>query len=78
MHSGRSIVYHPFEDFRVYTGIGYVVNKNITLFGGHMWTLGQKTSGYQYKQTHIIRLNLFVNMDFRNHKKLMPHVRMDD
>ncbi len=78
MHSGRSIVYHPFEDFRIYTGIGYVVNKNITLFGGHMWTLGQKTSGYQYKQSHIIRLNVFVNLDLRNHKKLMPHVRMDD
>lgn len=78
MHSGRSIAYNPFEDFRIYTGIGYVVNKNITLFGGHMWTFGQKSSGYQYRQSHIIRLNVFVNLDLRNHKKLIPHVRMDD
>jgi len=78
IHSGKSIVYNPFEDFRVYTGIGYVLNKNITFFGGHMWTYGQNSSGYQYRQSHIIRLNVFVNLDLRNPKKIIPQVRMDD
>ncbi len=78
MHSGKSIVFNPFEDFRVYTGIGYVLNKNVTFFGGHMWTMGQNATGYEYSESHIIRLNVFVNLDLRNHKKIIPHVRMDD
>lgn len=78
MHSGKSIVYDPFEDFRVYTGLGYVLNKNITFFGGHMWTFGQKSTGYEYSKGHIIRLNVFVNLDLRNSKKIIPNVRLDD
>jgi len=76
MHSGESIVYHPFEDFRTYNGIGYVLNNNVTFFGGHMWTLGQRTSGFEYSMSHIIRLNVFVGLDFREVEKRLPNINL--
>jgi hypothetical protein len=78
MHSGESIVYHPFEDFRIYTGIGYIFNENFTFFGGHMWTFGQKPNGFEYRQSHIIRLNLFVNFDLRKPEKVLPRINLMD
>lgn len=68
MHSGKSVVYNPFEDFRVYTTIGYIY-KNWMIYGGHMWTLGQADNGYEYKQSHVIRLNISVNLDLRKQLK---------
>ncbi len=72
MHSGPSIVFHPFEDFRTYNGIGYVLNPNVTFFAGHMWTLGQKTSGFEYRSSHILRFNIFVGLDFRSLENKLP------
>lgn len=78
LHSGESIVYNPFEDFRVYTGLGYILNKNYMLFAGHMWTLGQGTSGFEYNQSHVVRLNLYVNFDLRSPRRSVPQVHMGD
>jgi hypothetical protein len=78
MHSGKSIVYNPFEDFRVYTGLGYIFNKNFMFFGGHMWTIGQTSRGFQYRQNHIIRLNLYVNFDLRSPQKTIPKIHLAD
>ncbi|MCC5944911.1 MAG: DUF2490 domain-containing protein [Bernardetiaceae bacterium] len=76
LHSGKSIVYHPFEDFRIYNGIGYVFNEKITFFGGHMWTLGQDPSGFEYSMNHIIRLNIFVGLDARPIDRRMPNINI--
>ncbi|WP_291724333.1 DUF2490 domain-containing protein [Bernardetia sp.] len=76
LHSGKSVVYHPFEDFRTYNGIGYVINRNLTFFGGHMWTYGQKTTGFEYKTTHIIRINLLVGLDFRSLEERLPQINL--
>ncbi|BDD02725.1 DUF2490 domain-containing protein [Aureibacter tunicatorum] len=76
MHSGKSIVNNPFEDFRTYNGFGYVLNNNITLFAGHMWTLGQKSSGYEYRTSHIFRFNVFVALDVRKGKNYIPKVNL--
>ncbi len=78
MQSGDSIVFNPFEDFRIYTGIGYILNENITFFGGYMWTLGQDSSGFEYSQSHIIRLNVFVGLDFRNVENKIPRINIGD
>jgi hypothetical protein len=78
LHSGKSIVYHPFEDFRIYTGLGYIFNENFTFFGGHMWTMGQTPKGFEYRESHIIRLNLFVNFDFRGPKQSIPKIHLMD
>lgn len=76
MHEGKHIVYAPFEDFRVYNGFGYVLNSNITFFAGHMWTIGQKPTGFEYAQTHILRFNVFVGLDFRNIEDRLPPINI--
>lgn len=76
MHSGKSVVFHPFEDFRTYNGFGYILNQNITFFCGHMWTFGQKTSGFEYRTTHILRLNVFVGLDGRRIENRLPTINM--
>lgn len=76
MHSGESIVNNPFEDFRTYNGIGYILNDNITFFAGHMWTIGQKNTGFEYRESHIIRLNVFIGLDFRKLENKIPPVNL--
>lgn len=76
MHSGKSIVRHPFEDFRTYNGLGYVYNPNVTFFAGHMWTLGQNPSGFEYSTSHIIRLNVFIGLDFRKTENKLPPINL--
>ncbi len=76
MHSGKTIVYHPFEDFRTYNGFGYVYNNNITFFAGHMWTMGQRPNGFEYSTTHILRFNVMVGLDFRRVEDKLPSINL--
>ena len=76
MHSGKSIIFNPFEDFRTYNGFGYILNPNITFFAGHMWTLGQKSSGYEYRTSHIFRFNVFVGLDSRKSADKIPKINI--
>ncbi len=76
MQSGESIVFNHFEDFRVYNGIGYILNPNITFFAGHMWTFGQKSSGFEYRKSHILRFNIMIGMDFRKTDNKLPPVNL--
>jgi hypothetical protein len=76
MQTGKSIVFNPFEDFRTYNGIGYILNPHITFFEGYMWTIGQKSNGFDYRMSHIIRLNVFVGLDFRSLDKKLPQLNL--
>lgn len=76
MEFGKSKVFNPFEDFRTYNGFGYILNNNITFFAGHMWTYGQKSSGYQYKTNHILRFNVFIGLDARKADQKIPPINM--
>ena len=76
MQSGKSIVNNPFEDFRTYNGFGYVLNNNITLFAGHMWTIGQKNTGFEYRTSHVIRLNVMIGLDFIKGENKLPPVNL--
>jgi hypothetical protein len=73
--TGKSIL-NPFEDFRVYNGIGYILNDNITFFGGHMWTFGPEKNTLNYRTSHIIRLNVLFTFDLRSTKQLVPQIHM--
>lgn len=73
MQTGNAIVFNHFEDFRIYNGIGYILNPNITFFAGHMWTVGQKSSGFEYRKSHIIRLNVMIGLDFRKTENKLPY-----
>ena len=76
MRSGESIAYNPFEDFRTYNGIGYVLNNWVTLFAGHMWTIGQKSSGYEYRTSHVFRFNVYLGLDGRKSSDKMPKINL--
>lgn len=76
MHSGKSIVYNPFEDFRTYNGIGYVLNRSVTFFVGHMWTIGQKSTGFEYKTNHILRFNILLGLDLRQIENKIPPINL--
>lgn len=76
MHSGPSIAFNPMEDFRTYNGIGYVYNEKVTFFAGHMYTIGQKSTGFEYKSSHIIRFNVFIGLDTRNIGDKLPRINL--
>lgn len=76
MHSGKSIVFNPFEDFRTYNGFGYVFNQKVTFFAGHMWTIGQNSNGFSYKTSHILRFNVFVGLDTRGVESKIPKINL--
>lgn len=76
MQSGKSVVFNPFEDFRTYNGIGYVLNPNFTFFVGHMWTIGQKNSGFEFTSSHILRFNVFFGLDFRKIQDKLPSINL--
>ncbi|MFN4145463.1 MAG: DUF2490 domain-containing protein [Runella sp.] len=76
LQSGRSIAYHPFEDFRTYNGFGYILNPNTTFFAGHMWTIGQKNTGFEYRTSHIIRLNVLIGLDLRKTDDKLPPINL--
>lgn len=76
LHSGKSVVRNPLEDFRTYNGLGYVVSPKVTLFAGHMWTFGQKNTGFEYKTSHIIRVNAYIGLDFRRLENKLPAINL--
>lgn len=76
--SGKPIVRDPLEDLRIYPTIGYVVNEHIMISAGHMWTMGQEPSGWEYAVRNIVRFNLYINLDFRNPSRIVPDVMMGD
>ncbi len=76
LHSGKSIIYNAFEDFRTYNGFGYVLNPKVTFFVGHMWTYGQRRSGFEYAKSHIIRVNAFLGFDVRKIENRLPSINI--
>lgn len=76
LQSGKSVVFNPLEDFRTYNGFGYVLNQKVTLFAGHMWTFGQKKSGFEYRSSHVIRVNAFIGLDFRKLENKLPEINL--
>lgn len=64
LQSGPSIKYNYFEDNRLYGGLGYILNKNIQLQVGYMWSFKHDGSPYDYKNTHILRFSIYHNADF--------------
>jgi hypothetical protein len=76
MQAGESIAYNPFEDFRTYNGVGYVLNNRVTFFAGHMWTFGQESSGYEYRKSHVFRFNLYLGLDGRKSSNKIPKINL--
>lgn len=76
LQRGKSVAFNPMEDFRTYNGFGYVLNPKVTLFAGHMWTFGQKNTGFEYRTSHIIRVNAYIGLDFRRLESRLPEINL--
>jgi hypothetical protein len=55
-----------FEENRLYTAFGYVYG-SFQFYAGHMWTYGSILFP-TYRNRHIFRLNVMMNLDFRKDK----------
>jgi hypothetical protein len=67
IQAGKSITYNYFEDNRVFLGLGYILNENIQIQAGYMWTFRYNKGPSSFEHRHIPRLSIYHNLDF--HRK---------
>lgn len=67
--AGKSITYDHLEDNRLFLGLGYIVNENIQIQAGYMWTFRHSGGPYEYEHRHIPRLSFYHSLDFYKRKK---------
>lgn len=68
MQAGKSILFNHFEDNRMFVGLGYIINNQIQVQAGYMWTYRHAGSPYEYESRHIPRLSFYHNLDFYQRK----------
>lgn len=82
MQAGKTVTYDHFEDNRVFLGVGYILNENIQVQAGYMWTYRHNGSPYHYESRHIPRISVYHNFDFYGRKKkreeLKPLILQDN
>lgn len=70
MQSGQVVGGSPLEDLRLHTSLGYIVNRNVIVASGLMYTFGQSLAdGTNYRQRLILRLHLYYFLDRKDFKK---------
>ncbi len=70
MQSGKVVGGSPLEDLRLHASFGYILNRNLIVASGLMYTFGQDLiDGTQYRQRLILRLHVYYFLDFKKLKK---------
>ena len=70
MQSGKAVVNSPMEDLRLHTSFGYIINPELTVATGLMYSMGQKLGhGDIYQQKYTIRAHVYFSPDWRKLKK---------
>lgn len=69
IQAGKSIVYDHFEDNRLFIGLGYIINDEMQIQSGYMWTFRHKDSPFIYENRHIFRFSVYHNLDLYKKKK---------
>lgn len=67
IQAGKPVTYDYLEDNRVFLGLGYILNKNIQIQAGYMWTFRYKGGPTSFEHRHIPRISVYHNLDF--HRK---------
>lgn len=62
---GKQIVFNYFDQFRMYAGFNYHINKAATVQLGYLRIFQQLAAGNQYRNLHVARLFYLHNFDFR-------------
>jgi len=71
IQAGKSIQYNYFEDNRLFLGLGYVLNENIQLQAGYMWSFRHAGGPYKYEHRHIPRVSFYHSLDLS--RKMKPY-----
>lgn len=64
IQAGKKITYNYLEDNRVFAGLGYILNENVQIQAGYMWTFRYDGGPYNFEHRHIPRLSVYHNLDF--------------
>lgn len=67
IQAGKSITYDYMEDNRVFLGLGYILNENVQIQAGYMWTFRYRGGPTSFEHRHIPRVSFYHNLDF--HRK---------
>lgn len=79
MQSGRTVVDSPLEDLRLYPSFSYIASPRVTYSAGMMYTTGQSLNdGGFYRQRWVMRINAYINLDFRKEEKKIPSIKLSD
>jgi hypothetical protein len=79
MQSGKPVIDSPLEDLRINPTIGYIANPRTKYTMSMMWTTGQRLSaGYDFPTRWILRLNVYLSLDFRKFEDKIPEAKLRD
>ncbi|SKB79197.1 Protein of unknown function [Salegentibacter salinarum] len=68
VQAGKSITYDYLEDNRMFLGLGYILNENIQVQVGYMWTFRYKEGPNSFEHRHIPRVSVYHNLDFHRRR----------
>lgn len=79
MQTGKPVGGSLLEDLRVYPQIGYIVNPTMKYTAGMMYTTGQRLADpFDFRSRWIMRINLYLSLDFRKLQNKIPEARIFD
>lgn len=79
MQSGKPVVDSPLEDLRINPTIGYIANPRVKYTASMMYTTGQQLNrGWEYNSRWILRLNVYVSLDFRKFEEKVQETKIED
>ncbi len=79
MQSGKPVGGSALEDLRLYPQIGYIKNTRVKYVAGLMYTTGQTlNNAYVYNTRWVLRLNVYLSLDFRKFEDKIPEIRIFD
>lgn len=66
MQSGKTVVNSPMEDLRLHASGGYIINSQLCVAAGIMYSMGQELkNGEVFHQKITLRTHLYFSPDFR-------------
>ncbi len=79
LQSGKPIIDSPLEDVRLNPSIGYIANPRTKYTIGMMYTTGQSIDeGYNFNSRWVLRMSVYLSLDFRKMEAKIPQIRFDD
>ena len=81
IQAGKKITYDHFEDNRAFLGLGYILNDNVQVQAGYLWSFRYNGGPTQFQHRHIPKISIYHNLDFygnKQRKKRMKPLILND